>query len=136
MRTLISQLAPLVLRHLDAYVEVAGEDLREAAGHVARRLIALLVAGACAIVALLMFCTWILLLLWETPWRAWAAAGLALAFAAGAGALAWPALKRGVAPPALFFARIRGEFNRDRELIERAYNSRTESRNGDEPRAD
>ncbi len=115
---------PAILRHLDAYAEIAGEDAREAAGQVARRLLALLVAGACAFVALLMFCAWLLVLAWDTPWRAWAAAGLALAFAAGAAALAWPALRRGSDPDALFFPRIRGELSRDRELLERAFNGR------------
>lgn len=136
MRALIGQLVPVVLRHLDAYAEVIGEDAREAAHYIARRLIALLIAGACAFVALLMFCTWILVLAWDTPWRAWTAAGLALAFAAGAAALAWPALRRSAAPHALFFSRVRGELSRDRELVERAFNGRGEAGNGDERRAD
>jgi uncharacterized membrane protein YqjE len=136
MRALIGRLVPVVLRHLDAYAEVVGEDAREAADYIVRRLIALLIAGACAFVALLMSCAWILVLAWDTPWRAWTAAGLALAFAAGAAALAWPALKRGSAPHALFFSRVRGELNRDRELFERAFNGRGEAEDGDERRAD
>jgi uncharacterized membrane protein YqjE len=83
-----------------------------------------------------MFCTWILVLAWDTPWRAWTAAGLALAFAAGAAALAWPALRRSAEPHALFFSRVRGELSRDRELVERAFNGRGEAGNGDERRAD
>lgn len=136
MRALIGRLVPVILRHLEAYAEVAGEDAREAAVYVARRLLALLIAGACAFVALLMACTWILVLAWDTPWRAWTAAGLALAFAVGTVALAWPVLRRGAAPHApLFFPRTRGELNRDRETIERAFDGQGQARNGDERRA-
>ena len=94
MRALLGRFLPALLQHLDAYAEVAGEDVREVTAWVARRLLALLVAGACAFISLIMFCAWILVLAWDTPWRAWAAGGLALTFAAGAFALAWPALKR------------------------------------------
>lgn len=132
----IGRLVPILLRHLDAYAEVVGEDARDAANHVARRLLALLVAGACAFVALLMFCTWLLVLAWDTPWRAWTAAGLALLFAAGAVALAWPALKGGPEPHEVFFPRVRGELRRDRELIARAFNGKGQARNGDERRTD
>jgi uncharacterized membrane protein YqjE len=136
LRALLGRLVPVILRHLDAYAEIAGEDVREAAAQVAQRLLALLLAGACALVASLMLCTLILLLAWDTPWRAWVAAGLALAFAIGAVALAWPALGRRSAPDALFFPRTRSEFSRDRELIERAFNGRGEASHGDEQRAD
>ena len=75
MNALIGRLVPVVLRHLEAYAEIAGEDVRDAAAHVARRLVALLVAGACAFVALLMVCGWLLILAWDTPWRAWIGGG-------------------------------------------------------------
>jgi uncharacterized membrane protein YqjE len=144
VRALIGRLVPTILQHLDAYADVAVEDAREATAWVARRLLALLVAGACAFVSLIMLCAWILVLAWETPWRAWVAGGLALVFAAAAVALAWPALKRRPAANALFFPRVRGEFRRDRELMERAFNNgrdgngrdgRGKAGNGDESRA-
>ena len=136
MRALIGRLVPAIFRHLEAYAEVAGEDAREATSFVARRLLALLVAGACAFVALLMLCAWLLVLAWDTPWRAWTAGGLALLFAAGAAALAWPAFRRESAPHALFFPRIRSELSRDRELIERAFDGREQGRENGEQRAD
>jgi membrane protein implicated in regulation of membrane protease activity len=106
---------------LEAYAEVAGEDARHAASIVARRLSALLVAGAAAFVSLLMFCAWLLALAWDGPWRSWVAGGLALAFAAVAAALAWPVLRRGSGEQEAFFPRIRSELGRDRELLERAF---------------
>jgi hypothetical protein len=42
MRPLIAPLVPAILRHLQAYAEVAGEDVRDAAG---RWIAALSVAG-------------------------------------------------------------------------------------------
>ncbi len=134
MQALIGRFVPVILRHLEAYAEVAAEDARDAAGHVARRLLALLVAASCAFVAILMFCTWLLVLAWDTPWRPWTAAGLALLFAGGAAALAWPSLKRGPGRDKVFFPRIRDELGRDRELFARAFDGDGKARNGNERR--
>lgn len=136
MRSLIGRFVPAFIRHLESYAEILGEDAREATSFVARRLLALAVAGACAFVALLMLCTWLMVLAWDTPARAWVAAGLALLFAAGAVALARPALRRAAGPHALFFPRVRSELSRDRELIERAFDGKDQARNGSEHRAD
>lgn len=122
MPSLLPPLVPVVLRHLRAYAEVAGEDARDAAAVVARRLLALLLAAAGALIALLMLCAWLLALTWDGPWRAWTAAGLALAFAAGSASLAIPMLRRRTSQGTRFFSRVRNEWNRDRDLIERALN--------------
>jgi len=137
MRTQVAALVPAILRHLQAYADVAGEDAREAADVIARRLLALLIAAAAGFIALLMFCTWILMLAWETPWRAWVAAGLALGFAIIAAALAIPALRRGGKPNAVFFSRVRAGLERDRELLERTFsdNGRSHATNGGEVHA-
>ena len=134
MRALIGRLVPALLRHLEAYAAIAGEDAREATSLVSRRLLSLLIAGACAFIALFMFCAWLLVLAWETPWRAWTAAGLALLFAVAAAILAWPALRRDKGPHAVFFPRVRNELSRDRELIERAFDG--QGKGSDEQRAD
>lgn len=136
MQTLIGRMVPVVLRHLDAYAEVVGEDAREAAAIVARRLVLLLLAGACAFVALLMLCAWLVILAWDTDWQAWAPAGLALLFGGAAVALAWPALRGRAGRPSLFFHRIRSELGRDRELIARALDGDGKGSNGIERRAD
>ena len=137
MRMPIARLVPAVLRHLEAYADLAGEDARDAAGVVARRLLALLIAAAAGFIALLMFCAWILVLAWDTPWRAWVAAGLALGFAIVAAGLAIPALRHGGKPHGVFFGRIRAELERDRELLERAFdgNGRSHATNGGEEHA-
>jgi uncharacterized membrane protein YqjE len=130
MASLFAPLVPAILRHLQAYAEVAGEDAREAAQAVARRLLLLLVAAACAFVALLMLCAWLLALAWDTPWRLWTAAGLAVAFAIAAAGLALPMLRRSAGGRSEFFPRMRYELERDRELIERAVNGRGKGGNG------
>jgi membrane protein implicated in regulation of membrane protease activity len=129
----LTRLVPTLMRHLEAYAEVAGEDARHAASIVARRLLALLVAAATAFISLLMICAWLLALAWDGPWRAWVAGGLALAFAAVAAILLWPIVRRGPGPQEAFFPRIRSELGRDRALIERAFNggSRADAVNGD-----
>jgi hypothetical protein len=114
-------LLPTIFRHLCAYAEIAGQDARDAAGRVGRRVFALLLAAVCVQVALFMLCAWILSLAWDGPWRAWAAAGLAFLFAAVAAAIAIPLLGRRRAGTRLF-PRVRYEWSRDRELIERAMN--------------
>lgn len=129
MRSLLGPLVPTILRHLEAYAELAGEDAREAATLVARKLAAILIAAACGLVSILMLCAWILVLAWEEPWRNWVAAGIALAFALAAVALALPVLRPRAGPP-LFFARTRTEIGRDRQLIERAFEERRAERRG------
>lgn len=120
MPLLIPSLVPAILRHLRAYVEVAGADARDAAAAVARRLVALLFAAVGALVSLLMFCFWLLAIAWDTPWRTWTAAGLALLFAVIAAALAIPVLRQSRRGRGEFFSRVRYEWSRDREVIERA----------------
>jgi membrane protein implicated in regulation of membrane protease activity len=122
MPSLLAPLVPAVLRHLEAYAEIAGEDARDAAAAVARRLLALLIAASAAFISLLMFCAWLLALARDGPWRAWTAAGLAFAFAVAAAALAIPVLRRRTKPDEMLFPRVRQELNRDRELIDRALN--------------
>jgi uncharacterized membrane protein YqjE len=135
MRTPVAALVPAILRHLQAYADVASEDAHDAAGVVARRLLALLIAAAAGFTALLMFCAWILVLAWDTPWRAWVAAGLSLGFAIVAAVLAIPAVRPSDKPHAVFFSRVRAGLERDRELLERTFSSdsgRSHATNGGE----
>jgi uncharacterized membrane protein YqjE len=136
LRSLIAPLVPAVLRHLEAWAEVAGEDVRDAASHVARRLLALMIAAASAFVAFLMLCAWILIVAWDGPWRLWVAGGLVIAFAALAAGLAWPAFRGGARPQEQFFVRIRAELDRDRELLERSFDGKGQASDGDERAAD
>ena len=119
MNGLLSRVAPAVLRHLDGYREVVGADARDAAAMMAGRMLAILLAAAAAMISALMVCAWILALAWDGPWRAWTAAGLALAFAVASVGIAWPLLRRRPEKPSTLFSRVRRELNRDRDLLER-----------------
>ena len=123
MRSLIATLVPALLRHLEGYADLAGEDARDAATLLARKLAAVLAAVAAGFVALLMLCVWLVVLAWDGPWRNWVAGGLALGFALAAAALALPVLRPRGGPPA-FFSRTRTELGRDRELLQRAFAER------------
>lgn len=123
MRSLIATLVPALLRHLEAYADLAGEDVRDAATLLARKLAAVFAAAAAGFVALLMLCFWLVLLAWDGPWRNWVAGGIALGFALVAAALVLPVLKPRGGPPA-FFARTRTELGRDHELLQRAFAAR------------
>jgi uncharacterized membrane protein YqjE len=114
--SLLPRVAPLAVRHLAAYMELAAADAAVLARSLTRRLIAAAVALLGAIFSLLMGCVWILTAVWDTPWRGTTIAGLLMLFAAVtvAGAVLaarrWPA---GEQP----FARVRGEWDSDQSLI-------------------
>ena len=131
MRTLIASLVPAVLRHLEAYAELACEDVREAATLLARKLATILIAVAAAFVALIMLCLWLVALAWDGPWRNWVAGGLALGLALAAVVLALPVLRPKHGPPP-FFARTRTELGRDRKQLERAFDRRRPGGSGGE----
>jgi len=115
----LSRLAPVLLRHIDAYGEVAAEDAKDAASSLSASLHLGAAAFGAALVATLMLCVWIVMLTWDQPWRGWVPFGLAALFALGAyGCLR--AMRRRQPGAATLFARLRGEWRRDRDLMERA----------------
>lgn len=125
MRSLLFPLVPAIMRHLGAYAEVAGADARDAGLLIARRALALLLAAVAAVIALVMLCVFVMALTWDGPWRAWAAAGLAVLFAAGAAGIAMPLLRRKSGPAPAIFPRVREEWRRDRDMIERALEAKS-----------
>lgn len=115
----LSRLVPLLLRHLDAYGAVAGEDTKDALAQLMSRLVRVAIAAGCALLAAIMACACILMLTWNEPWREWVPAGLALLFILLALAIGVPAFRRHDAADA-YFPRVRREWKRDRKLMERA----------------
>jgi uncharacterized membrane protein YqjE len=115
----LSRLVPALLRHLDAYSDIAEEDAKDAASSLGACLLAATIAAGLALLAALMLCVWILTLTWDEPWRAWVPAGLAAVFAVGAIISARP-LRRLRAGKPTFFVRVRSELHKDRILVDRA----------------
>jgi len=61
--------APLVLRHIAAYAELAVEDLADAQRQFAERLIATTLLIVCTSFAIVIACIGVIALTWDTPYR-------------------------------------------------------------------
>ena len=112
----LPRLIPALLRHLGAYAELAGAEAHNLASALARRVLIAAVALLAALIAILLGAAWLLIALWDTPYRSAAAGSLFGLFAAisiVAGVLA----ARGSAE-ARGFAAVRKEWEKDRELLE------------------
>ena len=115
---LLPKAAPALLRHLAAYVELAGLDLARAHRDFTARLIAVAVLGFCAIFAVFLGVLTVIALTWDTPYRVPAVASMGGAFllAALIAAVYGSKLARAKAP---FLSTLRREWNEDRVLLER-----------------
>ncbi|MBC7984089.1 MAG: hypothetical protein H7Y02_09570 [Candidatus Obscuribacterales bacterium] len=65
----LQQLAPLLLRHLGAYAELAKQDLAIFQERLAAKLRAMVIFGFSALIALVMICTFVVAATWDTPNR-------------------------------------------------------------------
>lgn len=117
--TSFSRLVPLILRHLDAYTEIAEKDAQDALSALARRTTLAMIAVAAALVSVLMACIGIIAVTWEGPHRVLAPVALAAVFAAVA-AWSWIAARRHRAGNPTLLAGVRAEIVKDRALLERA----------------
>lgn len=115
----LSRLVPALLRHLDAYGDIAEEDAKDAASSLGAYLLAALSAACLALLCVLMLCAWLMVLTWDQPWRVWVPVGLAALFALAAIGCLVPYRRRRPGK-STFFPRVRREWRRDRELVERA----------------
>ncbi len=91
---LLPQIAPLVARHIAAYVELAAADAQQQAQVLSRKLIAAAVALLGGMFALLLMCVWIVVAAWDSPWRSQVLIALILLFAAVAAIAALVATRR------------------------------------------
>jgi uncharacterized membrane protein YqjE len=104
---------PVVLRHLDAYVELAEQDFAQAKSAAASRLRIAALFGVSAFITLLLACGLVVALAWDTPYRIWAISGLTLLFAATAIGTATALTRKRESP----FASLKREWKEDRELF-------------------
>ena len=61
--------APALIRHLGAYVELAAYDLEQATRDAVSGIVAAVVVGVALLFAILMGCTAVIALTWDTPHR-------------------------------------------------------------------
>lgn len=113
---LLPKFAPVVARHFAAYLDLFADDAAELGAHVAKRMIATLVALLALSFTIAMACVWILSAAWDTPWRQIAIASLFVVFAAATVAAWFTAVRR---PEVDWspFNRLRAEWTLDEQLI-------------------
>ena len=115
---LLPKAAPALLRHLTAYVELAGEDLARMRRDLPANIVTFVLIAVCLFFAALMGCVAVLALTWDTPNRlaaiAWMGGGfLAVAVIA---IIYRSNLMRGQPP---FMASVREEWQEDKVILER-----------------
>jgi uncharacterized membrane protein YqjE len=114
--------APALLRHLAAYVDLAGLDLAKAQGEIAAQLLAWIVVAICALFTVFMGCLLVVAYTWDTPHRvaaiAWMGGGFL--FVAAAAAVYRAKAARARTP---LFASVRREWQEDSVLLERILSS-------------
>jgi uncharacterized membrane protein YqjE len=114
--SLLPQIAPLVARHVAAYIELAAADARQQARLLSRRLIAAAVALLGTLFAVLFGCAWFVAAVWDSPWRSHALAALIVLFAVIALAGALVATRRAGAVTETR-ANLQAEWTSDQNLI-------------------
>jgi uncharacterized membrane protein YqjE len=114
--------APALLRHMGAYVELAGLDLARTHREVSAQLLACAVAAICLLFAVLLACLGVVAYTWDTPYRvaaiAWMSGGF-LVVAIGA-AIYWSSVARSRSP---LLSDVRREWQEDRVILERILSS-------------
>jgi uncharacterized membrane protein YqjE len=113
---LIPKLAPVVARHLSAYVDLAAADLQVLVRVLVRRFVAAAIAMSAILISLVLACAWIIAAAWDTSWRSLAIGGLLLLFASIAVVSAGLASRRWGADQHPF-ARLCEEWQSDQQLI-------------------
>jgi uncharacterized membrane protein YqjE len=114
--------APALLRHLAAYIDLAGLELTVARREIAAQIVVSVIVVICALFAVGLGCLAVIAYTWDTPHRvgaiAWMGGGfLGLAVAAAA------YLAHAARSSSQFLASVRREWLEDRVLLERLLSS-------------
>jgi uncharacterized membrane protein YqjE len=114
--------APVLLRHLAAYVELAALDLAKAQREITAQLLASAIVAIGVFFALMMGCLAVVAATWNTPYRLTAIAWMGGAFVVLAvGAATYKARIARVQTPIL--DSVRREWHADRMILERILSS-------------
>jgi uncharacterized membrane protein YqjE len=115
---LLPKAAPALLRHIGAYVELAGLDLARAQREIMAQMVAAAIVAICVLFAVFLICIGVIAFTWNTPYRIAAIAWMAGAFtlAAIAAALYRARAARDRAP---LLSDVRREWQEDRVILER-----------------
>jgi uncharacterized membrane protein YqjE len=114
--------APVLLRHLAAYVELAALDLAKAQREITAQLLASAIVAVGVFFALMMGCLAVVAATWNTPYRLTAIAWMGAAFVVLAvGAALYKARIASSQTPIL--DSVRREWHADRMILERILSS-------------
>jgi uncharacterized membrane protein YqjE len=110
------------MRHIGAYVELAGLDLAKTQREITARVVALAIVAICVLLAVFMACLGVVAYTWDTPYRvaaiAWMGGGF-LVIAIGA-VVYRSRLARAQSP---LLADVKREWQEDRVILERILSS-------------
>lgn len=119
---LLPKAAPALLRHLVAYIDLAGLDLARAQRDLAAELLASAVAAICGIFAVFMACLAVMAYTWDTPYRVTAIAAMGGGFLLLAvGAAVYRA--RVIRAKSPILGSVREQWQADRVLLEHILSS-------------
>jgi uncharacterized membrane protein YqjE len=110
------------MRHIGAYIELAGLDLARAHREITAQVVASAVLAICVLFAVFLTCLGIIAYYWDTPYRMAAIAWLAGGFLVVAvGAAAYRARAARARSPLL--SDVRREWREDRVILEKILSS-------------
>jgi uncharacterized membrane protein YqjE len=109
--------APALLRHLVAYVDLAGLELAKAQREISSEFLATAIVAVCGLFAVFMGCLAVVAYTWDTPYRVTAIAWMAGVFLAAA--IAAVIYRYNVVRSrSEFLASVRREWHQDRVVLE------------------
>jgi uncharacterized membrane protein YqjE len=114
--------APALMRHIGAYIELAGLDLARTHREITAQVVASAVVAICVLFAVFLICLGVIAYYWDTPYRvaaiAWMAGGFLVAAIAAA---VYRARAARVRSPLL--SDVRREWQEDRVILEKILSS-------------
>jgi uncharacterized membrane protein YqjE len=114
--------APALMRHIGAYVELAGLDLARTQREIAAQVVAIAIVAICVLFAVFLACLGVIAYFWDTPYRLAAIAWLAGGFLVAAiGAAVYRARAARARSPLL--SDVRREWQEDRVILEKILSS-------------
>lgn len=126
---LLPKVAPVAVRHLAAYVDLAAAESTQAVAVMKPRLMGYALTFIAALLTVLMGCLWIMVAVWDTAWRSATAGILFAAFlllTIAAALIASRAWRPGTRP----FEHLRSELQRDTRLLTELTGNHAESGHG------
>jgi uncharacterized membrane protein YqjE len=121
---LLPKVAPVAVRHLAAYVDLAAAESTRAVAAMKPRLMGYVLTFIAALFTLLMGCLWIMIAVWDTSWRSATAGMLCAVFlllTVGGALYASRAWLPGTRP----FEHLRSELERDTRMLTELTDERT-----------